>query len=181
VILVADLSLSASASRDPAIVGSNLTYTITVTNHGPNLATGVVVTNRLPASVQFISASSSKGSFRICERNFHRQRRRPYECKLRQISLVEMPKFAGVFTNLLAVNGNEVDLVLTNNTVTIVTTVIPAGGPQMQVFLSDLNIIISWPSTAVDFVLETASSLAPPITWNPVTSAPADDGMQKTS
>jgi len=63
VILVADLSLSASASRDPAIVGSNLTYTITVTNHGPNLATGVVVTNRLPASVQFISASSSKGSF----------------------------------------------------------------------------------------------------------------------
>jgi len=71
-------------------------------------------------------------------------------------------------------------LVPTNNTITVVTTVLTAGGPELQVVLSGPNIIISWPSTAVDFVLESTSSLAPPITWNPMTSTPADDGTQKT-
>jgi hypothetical protein len=71
-------------------------------------------------------------------------------------------------------------LVPTNNTITIVTSVLSPAGPEMQVVLSGLNIIISWPSTASDFVLETTSSLAPPITWNPAPETPVDDGVQRT-
>ncbi len=36
---------------------SNLVYTISVTNFGPSSATGVVVTDTLPASVTFVSVS----------------------------------------------------------------------------------------------------------------------------
>lgn len=180
VILAADLSLIASASPDPAIVGSNLTYTITVTNRGPNLATGVVVTNQLPASVQFVSAVSSQGGFAFANGIFTANLGSLTNAGVAKISLVVLPSSAGVFTNLMAVIGNESDLVPANNTITVVTTVLIAGGPELQVVLSGPNIIISWPSTAVDFVLESTSSLAPPISWNPVTSTPADDGTQKT-
>src|SRR6185295_7896410 len=106
VILAADLSLSVSASPDPAIVGSNLTYTITVTNHGPNLATGVVMTNRLPASFQFVSALSSQGSFAFANGIFTANLGNLTNASVVKISLVVLPTSAGVFTNLLAVYGN---------------------------------------------------------------------------
>src|SRR5690606_29071470 len=48
---VADLALSKLAAPDPVGVGGVLTYTLTITNHGPSEATGVVVTDSLPAEV----------------------------------------------------------------------------------------------------------------------------------
>ena len=39
------------------LASSNLVYTISVTNFGPSSASGVVVTDSLPASVTFVSAS----------------------------------------------------------------------------------------------------------------------------
>lgn len=41
---------------DPVMVGSNLTYTLTVTNLGPGAAPNVVVTDLLPATVTLVSA-----------------------------------------------------------------------------------------------------------------------------
>jgi uncharacterized repeat protein (TIGR01451 family) len=58
----ADLALSKSATPDPAIVGNDLTYTLVVTNLGPNIATSVTVTDRLPARVDFVSATPSQGT-----------------------------------------------------------------------------------------------------------------------
>jgi uncharacterized repeat protein (TIGR01451 family) len=53
----ADLEISKADSPDPVTVGDNLTYTITVTNLGPDAATNVVVTDTLPSGVRFVSAS----------------------------------------------------------------------------------------------------------------------------
>jgi uncharacterized repeat protein (TIGR01451 family)/CSLREA domain-containing protein len=53
----ADLEISKADSPDPVTVGDNLTYTITVTNNGPDAATNVVVTDTLPSGVTFVSAS----------------------------------------------------------------------------------------------------------------------------
>jgi uncharacterized repeat protein (TIGR01451 family) len=52
---VADLSLSASGPVQSE-AGVNLGYSITVSNAGPNAATGVAVSNQLPAYVTFVSA-----------------------------------------------------------------------------------------------------------------------------
>ncbi len=43
-------------------MGSNVTYTLTVTNNGPSAANGVVVSNVVPAGVNLISFNSSQGS-----------------------------------------------------------------------------------------------------------------------
>ena len=52
-----DLSISKTDSPDPVAAGQPLTYTLNVTNNGPNTANGVVVTDVLPAGVTFLSSS----------------------------------------------------------------------------------------------------------------------------
>ncbi len=51
----ADLSITKSDSPDPVVAGSQLTYTITVTNGGPSTADDVVVTDALPAGTSYVS------------------------------------------------------------------------------------------------------------------------------
>ena len=55
----ADLAITKSDSPDPVITGNNLTYTVTVTNNGPDAATAVAVTDNLPAETSFVSCSST--------------------------------------------------------------------------------------------------------------------------
>jgi uncharacterized repeat protein (TIGR01451 family) len=53
----ADLALTQSANPNPAVVGQDVTFTLTVTNNGPNSAGGGVVNVTLPTGATFISAS----------------------------------------------------------------------------------------------------------------------------
>lgn len=61
-LATADLAVAQSASAASGVVGNSLTYTITVTNSGPDPATGVVVRDRLAgAKATIASANPSKG------------------------------------------------------------------------------------------------------------------------
>src|SRR5204863_1898209 len=55
----AELSISVTDSPDPVMLGSNVTYTVTVTNAGPEVALAVVVTNTLPAGMSFVSVGGA--------------------------------------------------------------------------------------------------------------------------
>lgn len=60
----ANLVITTTASPDPVVTGSGLTYTITVTNLGPDTAHSVVVTDHLAPQVGFISSTpESTGSY----------------------------------------------------------------------------------------------------------------------
>jgi uncharacterized repeat protein (TIGR01451 family) len=58
----ADLSIDKADSRDPAAKGRGLDYTLTVTNHGPDTATNVTVSDPLPSELVFRSADASQGT-----------------------------------------------------------------------------------------------------------------------
>jgi uncharacterized delta-60 repeat protein/uncharacterized repeat protein (TIGR01451 family) len=58
----ADLRLEITNSADPVVVGESLTYTVTVTNVGPNDATGVTVADELSADLLLVSADTSRGN-----------------------------------------------------------------------------------------------------------------------
>lgn len=58
---LADLAVSKSASTEPVLAGSNVTYTIDVTNGGPNTAQAVVVSDNLPAETSFVSCNATGG------------------------------------------------------------------------------------------------------------------------
>jgi uncharacterized repeat protein (TIGR01451 family) len=57
----ADLAITKTATPDPAQTGSNFNYAITVTNKGPGAAANVAVTDNLPATMTFVSCSSTGG------------------------------------------------------------------------------------------------------------------------
>ncbi|MBM3226470.1 MAG: DUF11 domain-containing protein, partial [Candidatus Tectomicrobia bacterium] len=58
----ADLAIAKLAAPNPVPVGSDLTYTLTVTNNGPDDATGVVLTDTLPTGVTWQTSTTSQGT-----------------------------------------------------------------------------------------------------------------------
>jgi large repetitive protein len=58
----ADLTITKNTPTTSIVVGSNVTYTITVGNAGPSTATSVVVNDTLPAGLDFVSATPSQGT-----------------------------------------------------------------------------------------------------------------------
>ena len=58
----ADVSVDADVNRDHAPVGAEVTYTIVVTNDGPDTADLVSLTDQLPAELSLDAASVTSGS-----------------------------------------------------------------------------------------------------------------------
>ncbi|RMF04944.1 MAG: DUF11 domain-containing protein, partial [Chloroflexi bacterium] len=59
----ADLGVTKTVDNAAPAPGSVVTYTITVTNNGPDAATGVVVSDTLPAGVSFGTATATTGTY----------------------------------------------------------------------------------------------------------------------
>lgn len=124
----ADLRITKTDSPDPVTVGQTLTYTINVSNLGPNPATGTTVTDRLPAGVDFVSATMGNTT---CDRNG-----RNVICQVgtlggsgseATITIRVKPTRAGTITNTAEVDSVENDPVAANNVATATTTVREAG------------------------------------------------------
>ncbi|WP_186315970.1 DUF7594 domain-containing protein [Catellatospora sichuanensis] len=58
-----DLSVTVTSSAASVPVGSNVTFTVSVTNAGPAAATGVAVTDQLPSGVTFVSGTTVHGTY----------------------------------------------------------------------------------------------------------------------
>jgi uncharacterized repeat protein (TIGR01451 family) len=119
----ADLSVTKSGAPNPVVLGSNLTYTITAGNGGPDTATSVTMFDPLPASVSFISATSTQGN---CT-----QSSGAVSCAIgtlasganATITIVVTPNQTGTLRNTATVTANESDPNPADNTATASTTV----------------------------------------------------------
>jgi uncharacterized repeat protein (TIGR01451 family) len=60
---VVDLALTILDAPHPVPMASNLVYSLMVTNRGPSTAANVVLTDTLPGTVNFLSATPSQGTF----------------------------------------------------------------------------------------------------------------------
>lgn len=125
---IADIVVTGTAAPNPVIVGDPLNYMLTVTNTGPDVATAVMLTNTLPASVTLVAASSNLGSCStagnlvICDL---------FDLNAGDAAFVSIdvtPNAVGTITNTASAAANEIDPTPSDNTSTQITTVLPIGG-----------------------------------------------------
>ena len=119
----ADLSLAMTQSLNPVNVGSTLTYTNTVSNLGPSTATGVVLTNFLPAGVTFVSAQSSQGTFSQSNGIVSASLGNISSNGAATVTITVTTPNPGTFTNNALVSSAVTDPVPTNNSASVSTTV----------------------------------------------------------
>jgi len=123
----ADLAISMLANPSQVIIGSELTYQMTVTNQGPDPAQNVQVVDKLPSLVNFSAAKVDALTDR-CQRVLTE-----VTCTLGTlaplqqsvVTLVVVPTQAGKLTNEAAVNSQAVDSNLPNSSATQTTEVLP--------------------------------------------------------
>ena len=127
----ANLSITKTASPNPATAQANLTYRIVVNNLGPSPATNVVLTDTLPAGLPLVSAIPTQGT---CSGTT------TVTCSIGSmaspgsaiVNLTVTAQGVGQLTNTAAVNATESDPDPSNNSATIQTTVVAASsGPSM--------------------------------------------------
>src|SRR5262249_32754608 len=58
-----DLAVAKTVNDSTPDVGDTVTFTVTLTNNGPNIATNVRLTDALPAGLSFVSATPSQGTY----------------------------------------------------------------------------------------------------------------------
>jgi uncharacterized repeat protein (TIGR01451 family) len=59
----ADLGLTMSSLPNPALIGGNLNYILTLTNFGPSKATNIVLTDFLPAGLRYENSEATQGEY----------------------------------------------------------------------------------------------------------------------
>ena len=120
----ADLAVAMTADRTAVAVGGLVTYTVTVTNAGPSLTGGFVLTDAIPAGAAFVSAAASVGTIGLSggaligHLGLAAGGSVTYTVVLRATT-------AGTLTNAAAVSAAEFDPDLSNNTASWTVTVGP--------------------------------------------------------
>ena len=144
----ADLSLVKSDSTDPIAAGQTLTYTLTVQNAGPDTATGVTITDTLPAGVSFVSASAGcthvSGTVTCNVANIA-------SGASAQVQIQVTPNQVGTITNTASVAANEADPQTADNQDSEQTTVqapVTCGGQAVTIQVTAPNQTTSGTSAA---------------------------------
>jgi uncharacterized repeat protein (TIGR01451 family) len=126
---LADLELTKTATPASVKLGNNLTYSLTVLNHGPSPATGITVVDTLPAGLTLVSVSADCGQTN------------PITCDLGSlasgasatVTIVVTPKAENTYLNSASVSAAETDLNQANNIASVSTVV---GNPLVYAVIA---------------------------------------------
>jgi uncharacterized repeat protein (TIGR01451 family) len=160
VISGANLSMSKVGTPNPVVGGSNVTYTLTASNAGPNAGGAIVLTDNLPPSVSFVSAAGSGWSCAHASGvvTCTRPGPQPVGAAIPAVTVVgRVNASGGTITNSASIApsaaGGIADPETGNNTATADTTVLPGADVRM----AQKRVTTPVPATAgseVTFVLE---------------------------
>lgn len=174
-----DLTVSILGAPNPAVVGSNLLYTIKVTNNGPLAAPNVRVTLTVPSSVAFRSVTAPTAWFVATKGDKLESVTGNLSAKASATFLVTVaPQSAGSITSTVSTGSDYSDPNLNDNTTAASTAVEPLALLSIRVLSKQVQ--IGWSSLLTNHMLEFKSLLTTNSSWSKVTIPPVVSGSVKS-
>lgn len=132
-----DLAISKTVDRNSVNVGEQLTYNLTITNNGPNKTTGVTLTDYLSSGMNFVSATSSRGS--AVEKNgvVNANLGDFNSGETATVTIIGKAIATGERSATANVSSKEIDPNLSNNSTTLTTSVNPGEIENVDLELSN--------------------------------------------
>ena len=135
----ADVAITKTANPDPVNQGTNLQYTLQITNNGPAAAQGVTVSDPIPGEVIFVSVSTTQGTCTYTASTT------TVSCSIGSVSvgglvLITINVNANTFssstlsTNTATVSATTGDPNLTNNSTSVTSTIAAPTAVQLASF-----------------------------------------------
>lgn len=150
VVSPADVGVTIVAAPTPAVPGTNLVYTIVVTNFGPAGATGVHLVNQLPRGIRFVSATSDQGTPSLAGGVVTTDIGAMAAGSRVAVRVTVVPLTSTILTTTAAVKSNETDNNPANNTASLQTlvgpadlTVLAASSPTSVLVGDQLNFVVT--------------------------------------
>lgn len=121
---VSDLAITKQTNPEPVAVGSQLTYTLVITNNGPSTANGIVLTNNIPNTVtnpQYSLDNGTTWTNWTGTLNLNPLNNGASEKVLIRGTVSNTA--IGIITNTASVTSNSFDPNLSNNSATVISTI----------------------------------------------------------
>jgi uncharacterized repeat protein (TIGR01451 family) len=176
----ADLAIGVNDAPNPATVGNNLVYSVSVTNFGPATAAGVIVTNTPPPGIVMISNTSAAGAvtnagvvtFNLGNMSIG---------AVTNFTVIVQPLFPGTVLNSFDV-GSTVPDPLKGDNFASVKTIVQNFAVPLSVTSSGGSLKFTWSTTSgINFTLQSTTNLTPPVVWQNVNgSGPLITGGTET-
>ena len=129
----ADVAVVMSESPNPALVGNNLTYLITVDNLGPDAAGNVVATLPVPSGLLFVSATTAAGTVSDASGQVVANLGNLGANVPVLVTVVLQAQIPGTFTETASVSSQADDPNTSNNSASVTTEVDPATDLSVQI------------------------------------------------
>ena len=173
-----DLALGKTASAASVAQGAGITYTLAITNYGIAIASGVVVTDALPASLSFVSATSSQGTVANNSGLVTGNVGTLNPGAGLRLTINVTATTAGYVTNTATTAANTSDLNSANNTGSAIVLVTAPAAPALSVMVTNgSQLFLSWPYPSSGYSLETTTNIAPISVWVPVGNSVSNNGL----
>ncbi|MEK8020786.1 MAG: hypothetical protein VSS75_028285, partial [Candidatus Parabeggiatoa sp.] len=165
----ADIAMTLTDSADPVNTDAEFSYTLTLNNAGPDIASTLQVVNTLPEGIRFISAN---GTDWTC--NPPVQSENTLTCQLANLAVdvtttitinVKAPETAGEISNQATLTTTTVDPNEDNNTATEMTTV-EIGGPSIPAELETHSVTGNWQPVTLSKPYQTPVVIVGPASSN---------------
>jgi uncharacterized repeat protein (TIGR01451 family) len=145
-----DISITKSGAPDPVLQNATLTYTLTVTNNGPQTATGVIIVDSLPAEVNYVSSSSTgTGSCSQASGIVTCTFAAMISGDVETITIITTAATPSLALNTAVVNSSSTtpDVNLGNNTATFTSTIVFPNAVRVSSFSAaqtGAGVLLSW-------------------------------------
>ena len=147
----ADLAVTGTAAPNPTAVGGALTYTFTVTNRGPDPATGVTLVDALPAGLKFVSVASRPGNGTLAAGVVTDRIGTLAVGATATVTIVATPTAAGTIADTATVRADQADSAAANNRATVIAVVAATPTTPINVFSSlvqatsgPYHVLVTW-------------------------------------